>query len=95
MSEGAEGPQDVSRGLLADPGAELEPPGQVAGGGGGAGCPLGLDQLGELIQHGVSGCGLGEHHGDQPMRALGDFAGELGVKGQRLSRVGGRRLVPE
>jgi hypothetical protein len=36
-------------------------------------------------------CGLGEHHGDQPVRALRDLAAQPGVEGQRLARVGGGR----
>jgi len=63
----------------------------VADGSGGAGCALGLDQLGGLLQDGVPGCGLGDHHRDQPVRALRDLAAQPRVEGQRLARVGGGR----
>jgi hypothetical protein len=64
----------------------------VAGGSGGAGCALGLDQLGELLQDGVPGCGLGEHHGDQPVRALRDLAAPAGRRGPAPRAGRGRQV---
>jgi hypothetical protein len=49
--------------LLAEPGAEPEAAGQVAGRGRGAEGALGLDLRGELGQRGVPGGGLGEDDG--------------------------------